>query len=87
MGCYLEAVQIDADEKSRIHLPKCLWILTKEGSSPGVLCQTIENRGTKLPPWVWLPWVPQLLTGLCRIEGRAIKAILTRVVKAYPQAV
>jgi transformation/transcription domain-associated protein len=87
MGCYLEAVQIDAHEKSRIHLPKCLWILTKDGSSPGVLCQTIENRGTKLPPWVWLPWVPQLLTGLCRIEGRAIKAILTRVVKAYPQAV
>lgn len=86
MGCYLEAVQIDAHEKSRIHLPKCLWILTKDGSSPGVLCQTLENRGTKLPPWVWLPWIPQLLTGLCRIEGRAIKTILTRVVKAYPQA-
>ena len=87
MGCYLEAVQIDAHEKSRIYLPKCLWILTKDGSSAGVLCQTLENRGTKLPPWVWLPWIPQLLTGLCRIEGRAIKAILTRLVKAYPQAV
>lgn len=88
MGCYLEAVLIDASsEKSRIHLPKCLWILSKDGSSAGVLCQTIEGRGTKLPPWVWLPWIPQLLTGLCRVEGRAIKAILTRVVKAYPQAV
>jgi transformation/transcription domain-associated protein len=87
MGCYLEAVQINAHEKSRIHLPKCLWMLTKDGSSPGVLCQTLENRGTKLPPWVWLPWIPQLLTGLSRIEGRAIKAILSRLVKAYPQAV
>lgn len=86
MGCYLEAVQIDPNEKSRIHLPKCLWMLTKDGLSPGVLCQTLENRGTKIPAWVWLPWVPQLLTGLCRIEGRAIKALLTRVVKAYPQA-
>lgn len=86
MGCYLEAVQIDAHEKSRIHLSKCLWMLTKDGSSPGVLCQTLENRGAKLPPWVWLPWIPQLLTGLCRIEGNAIKAILRRLVKAYPQA-
>jgi transformation/transcription domain-associated protein len=87
MGCYMEGVQINADDKSRIHLPKCLWMLTKDGSSPGVLCQTLENRGTQLPPWVWLPWIPQLLTGLCRIEGRAIKAILSRLVKAYPQAV
>jgi transformation/transcription domain-associated protein len=87
MGCYLEAIQIEAHEKSRIHLPKCLWVLTKDGSAAGVLCQTLENRGAKLPPWVWLPWVPQLLTGLCRIEGRAMKTILTCLVKAYPQAV
>ena len=86
MGCFIEAIQIDPNEKSRIHLPRCLWMLTKDGSSPGVLCQTLENRGTKLPPWVWLPWIPQLLTGLCRLEGRAIKVILSRVIKAYPQA-
>jgi transformation/transcription domain-associated protein len=88
MGCYLEAVQIEATEKARIHLPKCLWMLTKDvAPSPGLLCQTLESRGIKLPPWVWLPWIPQLLTGLCRTEGRAIKGILSRVVKAYPQAV
>lgn len=87
MGCYIEAVQIEATEKARIHLPKCLWILTKDGAAPGVLCQTLESRGTKLPPWVWLPWIPQLLTGLCRTEGNAIKSLLSKVVKAYPQAV
>ena len=86
MGCFIEAIQIDPNEKSRIHLPRCLWMLTKDGSSPGVLCQTLENRGTKLPPYVWLPWIPQLLTGLCRLEGRAIKSLLSRVIKAYPQA-
>lgn len=58
MGCFMEAVQIDPSERSRIHLPKVLWMLTKDGLSPGVLCQTLENRGTKLPPWVWLPWIP-----------------------------
>jgi transformation/transcription domain-associated protein len=59
MGCFLEAIQImPCDEKSRLHLPKVLWMLTKDGPAPGVLCQTLENRGTKLPPWVWLPWIP-----------------------------
>ena len=43
MGCFIEAIQIDPSEKSRIHLPRCLWMLTKDGSSPGVLCQTLEN--------------------------------------------
>lgn len=87
MGCYLEAIQIEANEWSRIHLPKCLWMLTKDASSQGVLCQTFESRGSLLPSWVWLPWIPQLLTSLYRHEGRAVKAVLSRLVKSYPQAV
>jgi len=87
MGCYFEAIHLNSHEWSRIHLPKCLLMLVKDGSSPGVLCQTMENRGSALPPWVWLPWIPQLLSCLCRNEGRAVKAILIRLVKAHPQAV
>jgi FAT domain/Phosphatidylinositol 3- and 4-kinase len=87
MGCYIEAIQIDGHEWARLRLPKCLWMLSKDGSSPGVLCQTIESRGVHLPPWVWLPWIPQLLTSLYRKEGRAIKSIFARLVKTYPQAV
>jgi transformation/transcription domain-associated protein len=87
MGCYLEAIQIDGHDWARIHIPKCLWMLTKDGSTPGVLCQTLESRGAYLPAWVWLPWIPQLLTSLYRCEGRAIKTIFARLVKAYPQAV
>lgn len=87
MGCYLEAIQIDGHEWARIRIPKCLWMLTKDGSTPGVLCQTLETRGAQLPAWVWLPWIPQLLTSLYRREGQAIKSILTRIVKIYPQAV
>lgn len=86
MGCYLEAVNCDTDESSRIHLPKCLWMLAKDGSAPGVLNQTMESRGVALPCWVWLPWCPQLLTSLYRNEGKAAKAILTILAKTYPQA-
>ena len=87
MGCYFEAIHLNSHEWSRIHLPKSLLMLVKDGSTPGVLCQTMENRGSALPPWVWLPWIPHLLSCLCRNEGRAVKAILIRLVKSYPQAV
>lgn len=86
MGCYLEAVSCDTDESCRIHLPKCLWMLAKDGAAPGVLSQTLESRGSTLPCWVWLPWCPQLLTCLYRNEGKAAKAILTSLAKTYPQA-
>lgn len=86
MGCYFEAVDCYPSEFSRVHLPKCLWMLAKDGSSPGILCQTLETRGVPLPSWVWLPWIPQLLTSLYRTEGRAVKSVLSRIGKAYPQA-
>jgi hypothetical protein len=86
MGCYLEAIQCDPTDWARIHLSKCLWMLSKDGSEPGVLCLTFETRGSALPEWVWLPWIPQLLTGLYRNEGKATKAILNGLVKSYPQA-
>ena len=87
MGCYVEAIQIDGNEWARLRIPKCLWMLTKDGSTSGVLCQTLETRGVHLPAWVWLPWIPQLLTSLYRKEGRTVKAIFSRLVKSYPQAV
>ena len=83
----MEAVQCDSHELSRIHLPKCLWMLTKDGSSYGALCQTLETRGAALPSWVWLPWIPQLLTSLYRVEGKAAKAILKTIIADYPQAI
>jgi transformation/transcription domain-associated protein len=86
MGCYLEAVNCDSNESSRMHLPKCLWMLVKDGNAPGVLSQTLESRGSLLPCWVWLPWCPQLLTSLYRVEGKATKAILINLAKTYPQA-
>ena len=86
MGCFFEAIHCDPSERSRVHLPKCLWMLAKDGSSPGILCQTLDSRGVPLPSWVWLPWIPQLLTSLYRTEGRAVKSVLSRIGKAYPQA-
>ena len=86
MGCYLEAIQCGAHEWSRINIPRCLWMLRKDFMSPGLLCQTFEARSKLLPEWVWLPWIPQLLTSLGRNEAVAVKNILKRVLARYPQA-
>lgn len=87
MGCYFEAMLLDANEWVRIHIAKCLWMLSKDGSAPGVLCQTFESRGAKLPAWMWLPWLPTLLTSLYRREGKAVKTILSSLIKMHPQAI
>eukprot|EP00588_Corethron_pennatum_P036377 CAMPEP_0194347888 /NCGR_PEP_ID=MMETSP0171-20130528/106235_1 /TAXON_ID=218684 /ORGANISM="Corethron pennatum, Strain L29A3" /LENGTH=1477 /DNA_ID=CAMNT_0039115183 /DNA_START=5071 /DNA_END=9504 /DNA_ORIENTATION=- len=86
MGCFLEAIKC-GHEGSGIHLPRCLWMLRRDGTQAGLLCQTLEDKGVNLPVWVWLPWIPQLLTGLTRIESKAAKAVLSKIIERYPQAV
>jgi len=86
MGCFLEAVRCDPNEQSRDHIPYCLSMLANDGSTYGNLCRTFETRSAVLPPWVWLPWIPQLLSSLCRVEARAMKAILVGILKDHPQA-
>jgi transformation/transcription domain-associated protein len=86
MGCYLEAVRCDASEDSRINLPRCLIMLAKDGPCPGLLCTTFEKYATTLPSWIWLPWIPQLLSSLCRIEATSAKLLLQKVLASYPQS-
>lgn len=87
MGCYLEAVRCDACEAARLNLPKCLVILSKDVSPSGILNQTFEKYSSELPPWVFLIWTPQILSGLCRMEGRTMKSLLSKILVSYPQAV
>ncbi len=87
MGCFLEAIQCESSSKSRAQIPKCLQMLCKDGASPGLLCSTFEKHATKLPSWVWLTWIPQLLSSLCRIEASGCKEILLGILTSYPQAI
>lgn len=87
LGCFLQALQLDTSEFHRLGLAKCLLILSKEDLAPGVLSPTFDSRCGLVPSWVWIPWIPQLLTSLYRAEGRVIRNLLTRIVRSYPQAV
>ena len=61
-------------------------MLRKDGKSPGLICQTFETRSRLLPEWIWLPWIPQLLSSLGRVEGYIISKILRGLLALYPQA-
>lgn len=73
-------------EQSRDHIPYCLSMLTFDAPLYSNLCRTFETRTAGVPSWVWLPWIPQLLTSLCRVEAKAMKSILVGILKDHPQA-
>jgi transformation/transcription domain-associated protein len=85
-GCYLEALRVDTSEQSRDRIPHCLSILAADGREFGSVCKTLQARGASTPAWCWLPWIPQLLSSLCRIEALAVKPILVGILKDHPQA-
>lgn len=45
----------------------------------------IALQAADLPPWVWLPWIPQLITSLQRPEIGAARRVLAAAAVSYPQ--
>lgn len=86
----LEALRCDPNEQSRDKIPFVLSMLANDSDgkpSYGNLCRTFEARSANLPAWIWLPWLPNLLTGLYRVEARAVgKATLIGILQDHPQA-
>ena len=87
MACYLESLQCESSDMCKGYIPRCFLMVSKDGQSPGLLCSTFEKYATKVPSWVWLTWMPQLLSSLCRIESRVTKILLLNLISTYPQAV
>jgi transformation/transcription domain-associated protein len=53
----------------------------------GVVNRAFARFSENVPAWVWLLWVPQLLSSLIRAEGATMKTILCKIARIYPQAV
>lgn len=85
VSCYLQAV-IYGDDKAKLMLTRVLWLLSFD-TIGGPVIQSFENFASRLPLWVWLLWVPQLLSSLARFEGEQVYNLLREVSRFYPQAV
>jgi len=85
LACYLQAV-LHGYEGARLSLGRVLWMLSMDDEKQ-TLARTVEKHGPNLPEWVWLLWLPQLLTALGRPEALAVKALIKAISVKYPQAV
>lgn len=50
---------------ARLMMSRVLWLLSLDDEK-STLGRTLETYGKQLPEWVWIPWIPQLLTSLTR---------------------
>ena len=42
-------------------------------------------RAKRIPAWVWVPWIPFLLTSLSRPDSAAVKPVIMDVATQHPQ--
>ena len=83
--CFLQALRYGSED-ARLKTPRILWLLSND-TPEGPVMAAFEKYNEHVPPGVWLPWVPQLISGLRRPEQHLCKGVLLRLVKAFPQAV
>jgi len=66
-------------------VPRLLQLLMVEPKGAEVLSRAVAQKAADLPGWVWLPWVPQLMTSLQRPEVAVARRILSAAAGAFPQ--
>ena len=100
--CYLYSAAYAGTERDEIQhrVARMFWLLTydEEGddlaeagsgssSSGGVLARIVSENLAVVPAWVWIQWIPHLVTMLGRATAPVAAQILLRVALDYPQAV
>ncbi|KAJ1615239.1 Tra1p-like [Cryptosporidium canis] len=81
MGIYLRP------DKYSILLSRVLWLLPHDSPDGKYLTLAFKKYSENLPCAVWLPWIPQLIAGIDRIEGNALLHILNKIVLMFPQSI
>ncbi|XP_065219244.1 transformation/transcription domain-associated protein isoform X2 [Planococcus citri] len=84
--CFLHACRNQNESRSRKYLAKVLWLLTYDDEKFS-LTEAVDRYSVGVPPSLWLPWIPQLLTCLGRNEGKYIVNLISQVGRMFPQAV
>ncbi len=84
IACYLQAISHGCNG-AKMTMARVLWILSQDDEN-GHLGKTLENYGKGISEWVWIPWIPQLLTALTRPEAKHITTFMKPMAIRYPQA-
>lgn len=84
IACYLQGIH-HGSNSSRLMLSRVLWLLTMDDVQ-GSLAHAFESHGKELPLWVWILWIPQLLSTLSRPQALQVRGLLHGIASKYPQA-
>ena len=85
LTCYAKAATFRSI-KSRRKLGRSLLLISFKDTDDCKLMKLFLQYSSSLPSWLWISWIPQLLTSLLFKESIYIKSILEKLAKEYPQA-
>jgi len=88
-GSILQAI-MHGNEIARTYIPKVLWKLHQERDDNNVakVSAIIARHIVLLPCWIWIPWIPQLVSFLSQREtsSKIASTLLILVAQEYPNA-
>ena len=84
---YAQGIRIAANAEARNVIPRILQLLMLDQNGAAVVGKSLSELADQLPAWVWLPWLPQLLTSLQRPEITAARRLLAVVASQHTQTV
>lgn len=83
--CYLQAIFLYKNSKSRKLIGRVLWLLGLDDPQ-GKLGEAFEEYKGETATWYWVTYIPQMLTSLSTHEGKYTSRMLMKIAKAFPQS-
>lgn len=82
--CYIQAIS-SKYKRATLNMSRILYLLSFDWYG-GPVVKAFARFADHIPLWVWLMWIPQLLSSLARPEGYTVKALLAKIARGYPQS-
>ena len=84
--CYAKAASFRS-RTARRKLGRALWLVSfKDSQDNSNQAQLLVKEVSNLPSWLWISWIPQLISGLYLKEAEYLCNILERIAIDYPQS-
>lgn len=83
-ACYTQGIRLSGVEARNL-VPRLLHLLMLDVNGAEIVGRQLMQLAGELPTWVWLPWVPQLITSLQRPETQVARRILVTAAMQHPQ--
>lgn len=84
--CILKAIEFDS-QPARMLLGRVLWLVSHNIGNDDSIGTILQTYSQKLPVWIWLPYLSELVNGLSFLEGKYYQSIITKIVNRYPNSI